>query len=1205
MFTGKEKNRDYFRDKIFVGLVEDVRDVRRKGRIRVRVQGVFDKIPTEHIPWASPSRNTDGKYFNVPAIGKIVNVMFVDGNIYEPQYIYSENYNINLQNKINGLSADEYSNFFASLFDHRTQIYSDDQKLMMDFYHNNINIKQDSINLNLKDNNQKLNLGNNAAGQSAVLGDHFMEWFDEFISTLLNPSSLTGNLGAAILKPQLDTVMTKYQALRQTFLSKHVKIVDNSSCADNDPDRESAPTKDDFTKFNNKTIIEESPVKEKIIENRVNEDLKSQVNEPVKVEILEENDGLDGPPDEERQLPSTGTTIEVVSEVTMTTFIDESGNTTVEESTRYVLDESVTIGAEEDLENKTYTSQDMEDLGLSDSQKQALSKQNTDKAVQQSGANLPVVVPSDTSDPYGNFWAGRKGKTTDELNNTSPVYGAYTYEYTGKIYKDGEYINPSYAPSTSNCGSFDTTIFDDSDPTIDEPRMKVPPTIQGCKNGYLDTAKLKRIPDEHVYKPPRLLEAEACDQLLAMIEAAKADGVKIIISSAYRTYEQQIVTSKKPGGAPAGGSPHGLGCAVDINGIQSLQKEWMIANNAPSYVLKAAGDYAREKSDLYKWLDKNGRKFGWYNPWRLKRSPKCNEAWHFEYWGYWKNSTGPLPKSSSNNCEPGYSIADDGTWGNPTIGNIITNFTPITSENETPHNGVDISGIFGNDIWSVYSGKVIFVGFEETGAGNYTWIEHNVNGQKYVSVYMHQSKILVKLNDSVTKGQVIGNMGNTGLSTESSHLHFEIRQNTAMGEALDPQKLVSGLGTLRPSFGACDDGSGGSVSVVTSKDKEDNIKNIVLALKADGITNLYWIAGILACVYKETGFVPKAEYSYKNTSAKRIREIFGNDRKGLHSKSLGDMTDAEIDSLTQDNVKFYDLIYGGQNGNNKHGDGYKYRGRGYNGLTFKSSYESTAKSIGVDIVSNPDSVNNSNIAAKTLAHFFSIKNNPVKKALKSTGLKSLADVKDINTGVKLAVVANAGGGKPLEKLGKTNQDAYKKAKQVAPDLYEKTKKYYGSVPSATDANTPITTSCGTMGAGDTAALNSSNKSGTSTTGTATTGTTSTGTATNEIKWEVGTNIKNWQIGDLINTNTNISVDYDSEYVIIDWEKVNVPNFQVDIDLSGTESYNKNDIVGTYIKDAPKVDKYPAGTYVWLKKYNSRDENLFVLFPKMNAMKKIS
>lgn len=215
--------------KIFLGIVEDNKDPNRKGRVRVRVQGIFDDIPLEDIPYAAPFSSLSGKEYQLPQVGKLVNILFFNNDIYDPYYIFSENYNINLQNKLKLLSEDEYINFIALLFDHRTQIYSDNKALTLDYMYNKITLDKESINLELKDNTGMVNIGTKSASQSSLLGDHFIEWFDKLVAKLLEPSSLLGNLGAPVIRTDIDTLLTEYQNIRDTFLSKIVKIVDNNS----------------------------------------------------------------------------------------------------------------------------------------------------------------------------------------------------------------------------------------------------------------------------------------------------------------------------------------------------------------------------------------------------------------------------------------------------------------------------------------------------------------------------------------------------------------------------------------------------------------------------------------------------------------------------------------------------------------------------------------------------------------------------------------------------------------------------------------------------------------------------------------------------------------------------------------------------------------------------------------------------------------
>ena len=215
--------------KVFVGIVEDNYDPKRLGRIRVRVQDIFNDIETKHIPWASPYSSFHGKDFKLPANGKIVSVLFEDGNLYSPYYVYTDKFNINLQDKLESLTESEYKDFVALLFDHKTQIYSDDKSLTLDYLLNKITIDNDSINLEMKDNTQRINIGSKNANQRMILGDKFLlDWFAEFVTILLNPMNLMGNLGAPILKPQLDIHLNKFLSKMGDYVSSTVYVVDNN-----------------------------------------------------------------------------------------------------------------------------------------------------------------------------------------------------------------------------------------------------------------------------------------------------------------------------------------------------------------------------------------------------------------------------------------------------------------------------------------------------------------------------------------------------------------------------------------------------------------------------------------------------------------------------------------------------------------------------------------------------------------------------------------------------------------------------------------------------------------------------------------------------------------------------------------------------------------------------------------------------------------
>jgi murein DD-endopeptidase MepM/ murein hydrolase activator NlpD len=87
------------------------------------------------------------------------------------------------------------------------------------------------------------------------------------------------------------------------------------------------------------------------------------------------------------------------------------------------------------------------------------------------------------------------------------------------------------------------------------------------------------------------------------------------------------------------------------------------------------------------------------------------------------------------------------------------------------HQGVDMDAAYGRPIVAAAAGVVV-VAAERGGYGNCTIIDH---GNQYATLYAHQSRFALSVGDRVEAGDVIGYVGNTGLST-GPHLHFEIRR---------------------------------------------------------------------------------------------------------------------------------------------------------------------------------------------------------------------------------------------------------------------------------------------------------------------------------------------------------------------------------------------------------------------------------------------
>lgn len=86
------------------------------------------------------------------------------------------------------------------------------------------------------------------------------------------------------------------------------------------------------------------------------------------------------------------------------------------------------------------------------------------------------------------------------------------------------------------------------------------------------------------------------------------------------------------------------------------------------------------------------------------------------------------------------------------------------------HEGMDFSADTGTPVYVTGDGVVKTAGWE-SGYGNSIVVDHGYN---YVTRYAHLSKILVKPGQTVKRGDLIGNVGNTGKST-GPHLHYEVR----------------------------------------------------------------------------------------------------------------------------------------------------------------------------------------------------------------------------------------------------------------------------------------------------------------------------------------------------------------------------------------------------------------------------------------------
>lgn len=99
------------------------------------------------------------------------------------------------------------------------------------------------------------------------------------------------------------------------------------------------------------------------------------------------------------------------------------------------------------------------------------------------------------------------------------------------------------------------------------------------------------------------------------------------------------------------------------------------------------------------------------------------------------------------------------------------------------HNGVDMACPAMTPIYASRSGVVSAASYQADGAGNYVQLNH---GDGYRSIYMHMTYYVVTVGEYVQQGQLIGYVGNTGLS-KGNHLHFGISYN---GQYVNPMEYI-------------------------------------------------------------------------------------------------------------------------------------------------------------------------------------------------------------------------------------------------------------------------------------------------------------------------------------------------------------------------------------------------------------------------------
>ena len=108
------------------------------------------------------------------------------------------------------------------------------------------------------------------------------------------------------------------------------------------------------------------------------------------------------------------------------------------------------------------------------------------------------------------------------------------------------------------------------------------------------------------------------------------------------------------------------------------------------------------------------------------------------------------------------------------------------------HFGIDIAASGNVPIVAAADG-VVSRSYYSPSYGNVVFVVHYIDGQTYETVYAHMRSRSISDGTPVSKGQLLGYMGNTGHSY-GQHLHFELHVglwNNAKSNAVDPRRYIS------------------------------------------------------------------------------------------------------------------------------------------------------------------------------------------------------------------------------------------------------------------------------------------------------------------------------------------------------------------------------------------------------------------------------
>lgn len=405
---------------------------------------------------------------------------------------------------------------------------------------------------------------------------------------------------------------------------------------------------------------------------------------------------------------------------------------------------------------------------------------------------------------------------------------------------------------------------------------------------------------------------------------------------------------------------------------------------------------------------------------------------------YWT----PMDQLGTMESYPGSSVYQKGTMNNNAIDDNITTGTKFfeylitsasLSDPDNPLPNASTNGFLPIELEITMDGISGMKIYQEISTNNSFLPNNYPKNLKFVTIGISHkladnkwATVLKALTQPLTKGKL-----------QTLQLINSIKE---IAKTLEQQNLILGFTGERPKGKQLNEGrvawiQTSSTSTIDSDTKSNNIRLLIQEMNSQGITSPSAQIGLLCVIGKESTFIPGAEKSWGGTGIPRIRDYF--------SARVAKYSDAELEIIKKDPKKFFDVIYGpeamsyyinnkGWNPkNDQPGDGYKYRGKGFNQITFKVNYEKFGSRNGYDLVTNPDLMLTPSVAARVGIDF--LLDIIERKALPRFGQQyNVNNFNDLNVpaAIYIATVANAGGGKDIR-----GTETYADAKEVEKYFY--------------------------------------------------------------------------------------------------------------------------------------------------------------------------